>query len=615
MGQTLVRATAGILAVTLTGAAGVIAGQDGGWIAALAAVAASITFARRPEDAVLVAAAFVPLGAALPIVTGLKLGWTELVVYATTAGWLWRRAWATAPAPTPEATFSTWALAFGVAACASGLAVWWGEEWSAIPEPRPLVQWAEALASEFDHSPSPLRGALRLAGGAALAACIGGMAGATAAARGTRMLLAAVCAVGVLSLYRVTEIALRSPAPVDRLIEVIGALRIAPVIGDPNALGALFLLLTPVALGLSFSREGRLAASTALAVLVAGAWLAGSRTTLAVTPLAAAIVVLLRTGMRRIPLWRWWAAAAALGALAVALVALPSGRHVSASTAWTIRRDFGVVTARMIREDPLFGVGQNRFYRRSSEYMPTSLRRYYARENAHNQYFQVVGELGLLGAIPFLAMVCLIAGRARATDGRRDEAPAVAAGVLAFLVVSAAQHPLFDLNVGGAFWIASGLLLAFTKSEAPRPQPRLLAVLPWVVILVTVALLPVQVAHRAANDKRAGVVTGQGLRHAKDESGAFWTTSRRLTLYVPADARRCELRMRARGIPGEAEVTLAFDHRPAGAVLVERGAWRAHTVTVPAHRVWPLAHHRLDLEWNRPPERSAVLDLADAVCH
>jgi hypothetical protein len=85
---------------------------------------------------------------------------------------------------------------------------------------------------------------------------------------------------------------------------------------------------------------------------------------------------------------RWGAMALAALVGGVALLG-PSARHIGASTAWTVRSDMAVVTARMLQANPWFGVGIARFSEASTSFMPPSLRALYVRENAHNQFFQV----------------------------------------------------------------------------------------------------------------------------------------------------------------------------------------------------------------------------------
>jgi hypothetical protein len=76
----------------------------------------------------------------------------------------------------------------------------------------------------------------------------------------------------------------------------------------------------------------------------------------------------------------------------------------------------------------------------------------------------------------------------------------------------------------------------------------------------------------------------------------------------------CGFELRARGIPGEADVTLRLDHRDAGRVRVRRGEWRAVDLTLPSPSRWPVGHHRLDLAWRPDAIGLASLDMTRPVC-
>lgn len=589
--------------------------QKTAWPVSGLVLAGLALLAWRPRAALLVAAGLAPAGAALAVVVTPAVPWADLLLLTATIAWLLRRAISGASDGARDPAFSACAAAFGAAAIASALTVWWAGIWTLIPAPMGLTGWTGALVEQLGHSHSPLRQALRLAVGAGLAAAIAQMAREGDLNRqATRLLLLSVTAYAVLSVYRLAEVALRAPDPLARALEVAGGLRIAPVIGDPNALGALFLLMTPVAFDLCFDRRQRLLGGASLALLLLGAWLAGSRTTMAVTPFALVAVLVLRASpaARR----RVWMGSAAILLLAGALVAFypRSGRHAPASIAWTVRRDLGTVTARMLRDDPVFGVGMGQYQRRSSEYMPPSLSRYYAAENAHNQYFQIAGELGLIGLAPFLGLLALaiIPGMASARD---TGAAGLTGGVLAMLAAWIGQHPLLDVHVGAAFWLALGLLKGRAGPWPASADGRLAGRLFVGAVIALAALAPAQAVRRARAADLAGMVTGASApQRDPDTPGPFHSTASSAAVYLPGNAVQCVVPLRARGIPGEATVLLQLNHRPAGAATAYRGAWRDVAVPIPARPPWPLRYHRLDLAWADRPDRRARLDVGAIRC-
>ncbi len=562
---------------------------------AVALVAVVAVALWQPRRAVLVLAGLAPMGAALRLVVSPQVEWTDLLLLAAIATWLARIAAGRTHATDRWLTLAVSGLC--ATALASALALFVATVLAPMPAALDAGTWWRALAGQLDRWGSPLRLALRLSAGAGTALWIASEVRATSDRRAaTGLLLASVSGLALLSIYRLAEIALRTPDPLMRAIEAARTLRLVTVITDPNALGALFLLLTPVAFDWSLVRGRRAAGMLALVVLLAGAWLAGSRTTMAATPLALIGVLALRTsaGTRR----RAIAGTALILVCAAALLAFypRTGGHGQSAAAWTIRRDMGTVTLRMLRDAPVGGVGIGQFHRRSTEYMPPTLRRYYEAENAHNQYLQIAGELGLVGLAWFVAVLVLAVVPAI----RRPPEPETAgllAGVVAFLVASIAQHPLLDSQVAAAFWIALGLLRAPNVQWPAGPSrggTAVLAAIAAIIVLTT----PITAATRIAEVDLSGTVTGAS--HTRREAvgpASFRSTSSSATLYLPGRATRCHVSLRARGVKGATDVALTIDGRPAGSVTAVRGEWRDTIVPLASPPRWPYRHHRLDLEW------------------
>lgn len=590
------RLVPGLWGLALTALLGaLLGGQDQALTGAVLALMIGVAGAARPQPTLLATVALMPLGAALPLSTRVALPWTELLITSGAVGWLWRMAAEGRRIRHP--TFALLALALAVTAVTSGVAAFRAGQVAAILPPLDAAEWWRGIVEGMQGG-EPLRVALRLAGGVTAAVWAAEVLEDTGA-RHSAMRLAVVGAAGLasLSVYRLVEIALRSPAPLDRLVEVLLAVRFAPVIGDPNAQTALFLLVLPAAFAIGQARATRVAGALATVVILLGAWLAGSRTALALVPVALGALILLRRRTR--PTGRR-ALAAVAAAVALTLAVLTwSGRHGAGAAAWAIRHDFAVVTARMVAHDPVFGVGIGRYYDRSAGFMPESLKRYYARENAHNQFFQIAGELG----VPALLLFSLLVGTAlwpplRCASG---ETVPLAVGVGAFLASALAQHPLLDPQVAGTFW----LLLGTLKAATPPWPTATLGLIAFVWTGAVVALLPTQITRRAADIDLAFQIRGAQRERVSGNVAAFYTTVDAATIYLPADARTCRLRMSARGVRGEARVLMHLDHRPAGSLTLSRGEWLEVSVVLPA-RNGRLPHRRLDLRWETPRDGAAV---------
>ena len=579
-------------------------------VACAALVALALLAAWRPSKAALLVAAFAPLGAALAVVTGIVASWSTLLQLGALAGWSARIAVAGAvPTDTP---FTLWSGALAVVALASGLALTGGGFWATVPAETGVTALMHATWTGLVAEGSALSGAVRFAVPVLSAVWIGDTVRRDpASSQGIlRMLVLSASALGAISIYRLVEVAIRHDAGPGGLFELVRTLRLTPLVADVNALGSLFLLVFPVALDWSLDRQTRGRGLVALALVIGGAVLAGSRVSLALLPLATLAVL----AWRRRPTARLVLAGGlvACGALTL-ILAVPSARHVGASTAWSVRKDMGVVTARMLYQAPLFGVGQGRFAEASTTHMPATLRGFYTRENAHNQFLQVAGELGLLGAVALAGVLGLIVAPVVLGWGLIPQLAGLAAGVLTFLVSWLGQHPLLEPHVAATFWIAAGLLRG--QVVTPPAGRHWLSGLAVVLILATLAGLPIQTAFRAADVDLSGTFAHTSRPVRDDPGGApFWRIAREGSVYLPGRAAVCAFQLRARGIFGETEVTLWLDHQPAGRVRVARGEWRAVELVLPRPAPWPIGHHRLDLAWVPDALGRVSLDVTRPEC-
>jgi O-antigen ligase len=138
----------------------------------------------------------------------------------------------------------------------------------------------------------------------------------------------------------------------------------------------------------------------------------------------------------------------------------------------------------MVRTAPVLGVGIGQYFARSPEFMSSRMRDWYDAQNAHNQFLQVAGELGLAGLAVFLVLLALALAPAARAIWRRSARPEfvpVVVGVGVFLIASLTMHPLLVPEVSVTFW----LLLGVARAAAPMPPaPPWLdrAVAVWIVL-------------------------------------------------------------------------------------------------------------------------------------
>ena len=284
------------------------------------------------------------------------------------------------------------------------------------------------------------------------------------ARRLTRMLLVSAGAAGSLSAGRLAEAFLEHRPYIGNPTRPDLVLRMSVVFPDVNAAGALFLMMLPVAVWALTEKATRTLGAVTLTCVVAGLWLASSRTTLVLVPFTLLAFVALRACRGAARPRR--ATAFAMSALPVVggllLVALHPRTGALGGTirALEIRREMALVAARMVRADPVLGVGIGQFQTRSTEFMSPLVRSWYASENAHNQFLQVAGELGLPGLALFAALVFLGVAPAlgRAVTGEMTpELAARLAGLCGFIAAALTMHPLLIPEVALTFWIMLGM--------------------------------------------------------------------------------------------------------------------------------------------------------------
>ncbi len=333
---------------------------------------------------------------------------------------------------------------------------------------------------------------------------------------GTRLLAMVsigAAGVGAVSIVRLLTVSLRQEDAWAALARHLETIRISSAFPDPNAAGSYFAMGLLVAVGVAVGTRietpdagqsvgGRwpdllwLGAIPAIAI---GLWLTGSRAALVAGAAAAVLLVPL---VRRVPRWLLRSAALAVVLALVASVPFasqrldpPKGTGRDLSLAFGIRVEMARTAGRMIASHPVFGVGVGAFFLRSGEYVTPAFRKTVPRENAHNNFLQVLAELGVVGFVPFVWVLGAVAWSVvRSWRAGRLPAAAVggAAGLAAFLLTWLLGHPLLILEVATAFWLTLGAVaaLAVTEGEAGRPerQPWLLAG-EWVALGLAIAAM------------------------------------------------------------------------------------------------------------------------------
>jgi len=285
-------------------------------------------------------------------------------------------------------------------------------------------------------------------------------------------------------------------------------LRVPATLPDYNATGSAMALGLFPALVLARRARGasRLALAGAVALLLAGLLLSGSRAawlaTLAAAGAALAGVIWSRRGEwrtegRRLVL----GAGLAFGISVVAVAAWPGevGQLLRRRAATLVdpgeslhavqagRVGFWKAGARMVGAHPITGVGPGRVPARFDDFrdqgFPVRV------ENLHSYFLQAIAENGLPGGLlvllPFVPLA-FVAGRLLST-GAAFSSPeaALAPGLLAFSVTGFASHPWLLPELQFLFWGAAALLPTGYPPTVSEGSPGAVRrFLPWTVLAV-----------------------------------------------------------------------------------------------------------------------------------
>ncbi len=257
-----------------------------------------------------------------------------------------------------------------------------------------------------------------------------------------------------------------------------GVERITGTAGDPNELAALLVAALPLAVFLASSKSrGRLRPLTALAaalLCIAGIFATVSRGGL--IALGVALLAALFVAGR----WRPKAGLAVGITLASALVyfsMVPAAvERVTRLEGGTGRSDIWTVGWRMVRDNPVSGVGAGNFEQSGVKYLlePGGILRsdliVDEAKVAHNTYLHIFAELGLVGLLLFIGVICfsLACALRAARITSSVELEALARGVFVSLVGLLTADFFISEQFSKQLWLLLGFapaLLALAKEE------------------------------------------------------------------------------------------------------------------------------------------------------
>lgn len=414
--------------------------------------------------------------------------------------------------------------------------------------------------------------------------------------RAAAMMVVGGGAVATLNLVRLAQFCLSSDAPARAFVFSLHGLRVSAVFGDFNAAGSYLALVLLLAVGLAVvSRRFRAAWLTTAGATAIALWLTGSRAALLACALGFGFLLVRLARVRRALTIRYGAVAVAVVALVVLAIAwgIPADSRIRPLAGSVYGRlEMGKVAARMVADYPIFGVGPGQFWGRSGRYMTPDFRALMGHENAHNNFLQVLAELGLVGFVPFvwvLAAVGWRAWRARHTTSDPLRLAAVA-GMLVFVSTWLVSHPLLVRVVCDAYWLALGVIATWSFDAAPRSPGIRSRGTRWrnAVVAIGFAGLGVSVPLRAERFLATEMeLENIGIGFSKWQSGEdvlkFRTLKGRASFYVPTTSCGVfvPVRLEDGGRLEEVDLELLVDGRLANGAHAVRGQWRELGVLLP----------------------------------
>ena len=418
-----------------------------------------------------------------------------------------------------------------------------------------------------------------------------------------RVAVAAAAIASSLNLWRVWLGALRLESPLTAFLHYLTTIRFNTHYADVNAAGSYFAMTLLAALGLS--REGRgwpwalMAGAITLSLI-----LSGSRTAVVAALTAVALVGWLRSRPKSAVRAAW--SPGARVAAAVLLLAAFAGlylllvRNITPSTlALRIRAEFASISLHMLATRPLFGVGIGQFPARLEEFASPALMAVYpkAQENAHNNFLQILAELGTVG---FAAFICVLVAFAapivrflRQGPSSPTNAGAIS-GLFAFVLTWIGGHPLLIAAPSASFWLLLGVFAGYasvrtlvdpageraTRSRWQIPS-RAARGAAAVVILCAAGSVPIRArqALGIANLEHTGI--GVSAWQTSGEEVPYRFVGLKSTVFAPSAARAVELPLRSAVPERDLQVEIYVDGRLADAIVVPADTWRTLNLQLP----------------------------------
>jgi len=546
---------------------------------------------------------------AVPVATWLGIGWhggvpwPEVFVVAFVAGYAARQA---SPRYRDRALESSQAIASAIAIITTSLTVYFLFE-RAISGGSELrsTLWRVLSRDYFvDTSQLQIDAAMRLVEGLILlrAAWSAALLEATFAPRAVGASVIGAAAAGAVNVGYLWTAALRRDSPLSTFLSYVATIRFNRQYGDVNAAGSYFVMALFPALGLVV-RTKRVAPVVATALIALSVMFSGSRAAV-IAGVACAALLAARLAGRLTPAIRInrpgiaVAMIVILGVTGAGVYALLKRNPTSSVGALEIRSEFAQTSLRMLRSQPFFGIGIGEFWHRSGEFSsPALLTRYpqAQHENAHNNFLQLLAELGLVG---FAAVMWVLGSAALACARQLGRHPddwlrwTVCAGLLAFVITWLAGHPMLLDAPAFSFWLLLGVAAGWGSAPPVRTDRRAATIYAAIAItLLAIVSMPARVRAGVARAELEHQGIGLSGWHDGEDGIRYRVAGAESTVFLPSSARVVTIPLRANDPHQQLDVELRLDDRMADVVRVSGERWFMLQLLLPETGAAPRFRH------------------------